>query len=244
MVEEGPSKSSSDFNQKESDAYPSLYQESAARKTEDKTIIILEGRCVGGSTTVNWTSSFRTPLSTLKFWQDSFGLAGYNAEELAPFFLQTEKRFNFEPWLTAPNENNALLRCGAVKLGFEASPLSRNVRACQNLGSCGLGCPTNAKQSMLVTTIPAALDRGAQLLTKTRAERFELGAGAPAGQVSAFQCRALEPNLALAHAEYSQRAIKIIARHYVLAGGAVDFPAVLLRPVPAIAWVRVLSCIR
>ncbi|MDO9359942.1 MAG: GMC family oxidoreductase N-terminal domain-containing protein, partial [Polaromonas sp.] len=60
IVEEGPLKSSTDFNQKESEAYPQLYQESAARKTEDKAINILQGRCVGGSTTVNWTSSFRT----------------------------------------------------------------------------------------------------------------------------------------------------------------------------------------
>ena len=48
IVEEGPLKSSSDFNQKESEAYPQLYQESAARKTEDKAINILQGRCVGG----------------------------------------------------------------------------------------------------------------------------------------------------------------------------------------------------
>jgi hypothetical protein len=40
---------------------PTLYQESAARKTRDKAINILQGRTVGGSTTVNWTSSFRTP---------------------------------------------------------------------------------------------------------------------------------------------------------------------------------------
>jgi choline dehydrogenase-like flavoprotein len=88
IVEEGPLKSSSDFNQKESEAYPSLYQESAARKTEDKAINILQGRCVGGSTTVNWTSSFRTPASTLQFWQDNFGLDGYTAQALAPYFAQ------------------------------------------------------------------------------------------------------------------------------------------------------------
>ena len=35
IIEEGPLKSSTDFNQLESEAYPSLYQESAARKTED-----------------------------------------------------------------------------------------------------------------------------------------------------------------------------------------------------------------
>ncbi len=76
IIEEGPLKSSRDFNQKESEAYPSLYQESAARKTEDKAINILQGRCVGGSTTVNWTSSFRTPQSTLQFWQDRFEIEG------------------------------------------------------------------------------------------------------------------------------------------------------------------------
>ena len=56
VVEEGPLHSSTDFNQRESEAYPNLYQESAARKTADKAINILQGRCVGGSTTVNWTS--------------------------------------------------------------------------------------------------------------------------------------------------------------------------------------------
>ena len=43
LVEEGPLKSSGDFRQRESEAYPSLYQESAARKTADKAINILQG---------------------------------------------------------------------------------------------------------------------------------------------------------------------------------------------------------
>ncbi|SFB92465.1 Choline dehydrogenase [Polaromonas sp. OV174] len=225
MVEEGPLKSSSDFNQKESEAYPSLYQESAARKTQDKAITILQGRCVGGSTTVNWTSSFRTPASTLQFWQDNFGLSAYTEAALAPFFAQAEQRLNIAPWQLAPNENNDLLRRGAQKLGIPVGVMARNVKACWNLGSCGLGCPTNAKQSMLITTIPAALELGAQLLTETRAERFELANG----KVTALICRNIEPNGALAQSGQVQRAIKIIAKHYVLAGGAINSPALLLR---------------
>lgn len=225
MVEEGPLKSSSDFRQKESDAYPQLYQESAARKTEDKAINILQGRCVGGSTTVNWTSSFRTPASTLQFWQDRLGLADYSVEALAPYFAQAEQRLNILPWLTAPNENNDLLRRGAARLGIPAAAISRNVKGCWNLGSCGLGCPTNAKQSMLVTTIPAALDRGAQLLTDMRVERFELANG----KVTALYCRPVMPNGAPAHVVSTHVATKIIAKHYVLAGGAINSPAVLLR---------------
>ena len=225
MIEEGPLKSSSDFNQKESEAYPQLYQESAARKTEDKAINILQGRCVGGSTTVNWTSSFRTPGATLQFWQDQFGLTDYNAEALAPYFAEAEKRLNILPWLMPPNENNDLLRRGAARLGIPSAAISRNVKGCWNLGSCGLGCPTNAKQSMLVTTIPAALDQGAQLLTEMRVEKF----GLANGKVTALYCRAVMPNGALTHAGQAQAATKIIAKHYVLAGGAINSPAVLLR---------------
>ena len=225
IIEEGPLKSSTDFKQKELDAYPQLYQESAARKTEDKAINILQGRCVGGSTTVNWTSSFRTPASTLQFWQEQFGLTDYSVDALAPYFDQAERRLSISPWLVAPNENNDLLRRGAAKLGIPAAAIARNVKDCWNLGSCGMGCPTNAKQSMLDTTIPAALDLGAQLLTEIRAEKFELANG----KVTALICRPVMPNSAPAQAELAQAAIKIVAKHYVLAGGAINSPAVLLR---------------
>lgn len=220
LIEEGPLRSSADFNQQEAVAYPALYQESAARKTEDKAINILQGRCVGGSTTVNWTSSFRTPASTLQYWQREFGLMSYTDQALAPYFAQAEARLNISPWLVAPNENNDLLRRGAARLGIPAAAIARNVKGCWNLGSCGLGCPTNAKQSMLVTTIPAALDKGAILLVETRAERFELANG----RARALHCRAVEPNGATASAE-----VRVVATHYVLAGGAINSPAVLLR---------------
>ncbi|ROZ68940.1 GMC family oxidoreductase [Ramlibacter sp. WS9] len=223
IVEEGPLKSSSDFNQQESAAYPSLYQESAARKTEDKAINILQGRCVGGSTTVNWTSSFRTPQPTLDYWRSQFGLATFDNDTLAPFFAQAERRLNIGPWLTPPNENNDLLRRGAAKLGIPSAAIARNVKGCWNLGSCGLGCPTNAKQSMLVTTIPAALERGATLLVETRAERFELAHG----KVQALLCGPVKANGA--PASTGPGATAIVARHYVLAAGAINSPAVLLR---------------
>jgi choline dehydrogenase-like flavoprotein len=222
IIEEGPLKTSSDFNQRESEAYPQLYQESASRKTLDKAINIMQGRCVGGSTTVNWTSSFRTPASTLKFWQTHFELPDFQVDALAPYFEQAERRLNILPWLTAPNENNDLLRRGAAALGIPASSISRNVKGCWNIGSCGMGCPTNAKQSMLVTTIPAALELGARMFTETRVEKFEIANG----KVTALICRPVQPNGA---STAGAPAIRVVARHYVLAGGAINSPGVLLR---------------
>ncbi len=221
LIEEGPLKSSRDFNQLESEAYPSLYQESASRKTADKAINILQGRCVGGSTTVNWTSSFRTPPATLDYWQQRFGLAGMTESAMAPWFEQAERRLNIQPWQTAPNQNNELLRRGATQLGIETRVIPRNVKNCWNLGSCGLGCPTNAKQSMLVSTIPAALDKGARLLVQTRAERFEFADK----RVAALQCVGVNTDGTPA----AGAATRVVAKHYVVAGGAINSPALLLR---------------
>ena len=78
---------------------------------------------------------------------------------------------------------------------------------------------------MLVTTILAALDLGAQLLTETRAGKFELANG----RVTALICRSVGSNGALAQSNRAQAAIKIVAKHSVLAGGAINSPAVLLR---------------
>lgn len=221
LVEEGPLKSSTDFHQRESEAYPALYQESAARKTADKAINILQGRCVGGSTTVNWTSSFRTPPATLAYWREHFDLGDMTVEALAPWFEQAEQRLGIEDWLMPPNENNDLLRRGATKLRIATADIRRNVKGCWNLGSCGMGCPTNAKQSMLVTTIPAALDGGAQLLVQTRAQRFEHAGG----RITALECVAVRGDGSIA----APGTTRIVARHYVVAGGAINSPALLLR---------------
>ena len=225
MVEEGPLKTSKDFNQLESEAYPTLYQESAARKTADKGINILQGRCVGGSTTVNWTSSFRTPSDTLAFWRDRLALRELTDDELSPYFMQAERRLGIGPWLVPPNENNELLRKGAAALGIPAAAIARNVRGCWNLGSCGLGCPTNAKQSMLVTGVPTALAHGARLLADTRADRLETDGG----KVVRLHVTHFNKNSPLAHARHTETTIEISAKHFVVAGGAINSPALLMR---------------
>jgi choline dehydrogenase-like flavoprotein len=221
LLEEGALRSSRDFHMLESEAYPQLYQESAARKTRDKAITILQGRCVGGSTTVNWTTSFRTPPATLAYWRERLGLRELTEAALAPWFERMERRLSIAPWQTAPNENNQVLLRGAQRLGIGAGRIQRNVRGCWNLGYCGVGCPTNAKQSMLVTTIPAALRRGARLICRARVERLRI----VAGRVEALEARALEAQGIRPRAQN----IVVRARHYVLAAGAIGSPAVLLR---------------
>jgi choline dehydrogenase-like flavoprotein len=221
IVEEGPLKTSTDFRMREADAYPQLYQDSAARKTRDKAINILQGRCVGGSTTVNWTSSFRTPPATLAHWQRAFGLSALTVEAMAPWFDAVERRLGIRTWDQSPNENNALLRQAGWALGVSVAPIRRNVRGCWNLGYCGMGCPTNAKQSMLVTTLPAALAGGAILVYRLRADRLVVRGD----RVEALDCTAMQE----AGIHPLPYRVRIRAQHFVLAAGAIGTPALLMR---------------
>ena len=84
-----------------------------------------------------------------------------------------------------------------------------------------MGCPTNAKQSMLVTTMPAALERGATLVTRARALEFALRGD----RVTALSCAAMDSR----GVHTTARRLSIRARAFVAAAGAIGTPALLLR---------------
>lgn len=222
MIEEGPLKTAANFkDMDESRAYADLYQEGAGRTTSDGAINVLQGRSVGGTTTVNWTSSFRTPPETLRHWAEVHGVTDASPETLAPWFARMEQRLGIAPWGAAPNANNAVLKRGCDALGWESHVIPRNVKGCWDSGYCGLGCPVNAKQSMLVSTIPSALKLGAELIHHLRVQRviFEKD------QVTGVDCIALDPALCV---KPTGVRVQVRARHYILAGGAINNPALLL----------------
>ena len=220
MLEEGPLKSSDDFRMDEREAYRDLYQESAGRMSKDGAMSILQGRCVGGSPVINWTSSFRTPEPTLQHWASEFGVQGMSKDEMAPWFEKMEQRLNVAPWQVPANPNNAVLSRGATSLGIDWKVIPRNVSACWNLGYCGTGCPTNAKQSMLVTTIPAALQQGSELVYSARAERLIM----EGRKVLGVEITALND-------DYQPSGSRLVAKapHVIMACGAINGPALLLR---------------
>ncbi|MDM8349024.1 GMC family oxidoreductase [Pseudomonas sp. sp1636] len=221
LIEEGPLKTSSDFKMQEAEAYPQLYQEGIGRMSKDGAITILQGRAVGGTTLVNWTSSFRTPAPTLQHWAREHGVSGHSEEEMAPWFEQMEQRLGVAPWAVPPNANNQVIRSGCEQLGYHWKVIPRNVRGCWNLGYCGMGCPTNAKQSMLVTSIPATLEKGGELLYLARAERLLLDGERVAG----IECLAMDERCVAP----TGRKIRVKAKHYILAGGGINTPGILLR---------------
>jgi choline dehydrogenase-like flavoprotein len=221
LIEEGPLQTSNDFTLMEKQAYRDLYQESAARQTKNKSVQILQGRCVGGSTTVNWTSSFRTPEKTLNHWRDYYSIKGLSKKNLTPYFQWVEKRLHIQKWHSPPNKNNALLAEGAHHLGWSFSTIARNVKGCANLGYCGMGCPLNAKQSMLVSCIPQALSQGAHLITHARAESLIV----EKNEVKGIWLSSMNENGQV----NKYNVTEIRGKMVVLSAGAIGTPSILLR---------------
>lgn len=220
MIEEGKYPSPEQIPLREPWSLSRLYREGGAIPTKDGAVTVVQGRTVGGSTTVNWTSSFRTPKPTLDHWKSHHGLEGLGEDDLAPWFDAIESRLNIGPW-SDHNRNNQLLAEGAEKLGWNHAPINRNVRDCAGHGYCGLGCPVSAKQSMDVTTIPEALAGGAVLLTRVRAEKLVVQGTRVTGiDCVALDERGLSPN---------GRKVQVRAPWVIVAAGAIQGPALLLR---------------
>jgi hypothetical protein len=195
---------------------PALYQESAARKTADKAINILQGRCVGGSTTVNWTSLPHAGRPRWRSGSEHFGLADFTPKALAPWFEQAEQRLNIGPWLRRrPTPTTSCCARGAARWASRPQPSAQR----QGLLEPRLlrhGLP-HQRQAVDAGDHPSGgAGRGRHLLVQTRAERLLNLAGRPrAGAGGACRWR----HGALVKASRARR-----ARHYVLAAGAINSP--------------------
>ena len=222
LMEEGPRYSRQGWDGDEARAYRDLYQDQGFRSTADGSILILQGRSVGGGTTVNWTTCYRTPSRILEHWRSKHGIEGLDEASLAPHFDAVEARLNIHRWSEAPpNANNQVILDGAAKLGWEAAVTARNVRGCANSGYCGLGCPVDGKQAMHLTYIPDGQAAGMGLLVGARAVRIEHVNGV-ASEVSAV---AMDP----ATKRPTGVAIRVSAGVVVVSCGAINSPALLLR---------------
>ncbi len=222
MIEEGGYYTSNDFTMRERDVTARLYQEGGTRATKDLAISVLQGKTVGGTTVVNWTTSFRTPEDVLQTWRDKYAVKGFAYADLVPHYEAIEKRLAIAKVPESSlNANNKKLFDGCKAMGWEVDTLRRNVYACMQTGFCGLGCPVNAKRSMLVTMVPDAIDAGAKLVFRARAERLESkGNAIDSLTATLLDAEGIAP---------TGKKLTVKAKRFVASGGAINSPALLLR---------------
>jgi choline dehydrogenase-like flavoprotein len=220
VLEQGPHWTPKDFTQREEQMLPRLLEEAGMRQTVGGSVIVLQGRNVGGSTVHNLCYCFRAPDPILRLWRREFGLASLTPEALAPCFERVEQHLKVKP--IREDEINALnrvFRAGAEKLGYSGLVAKHNRENCAQTGYCILGCYLGAKQSMLMTYVPRAEEAGARIFANARAEQIETRGG----RVERVRGHAVD------EAGRPGRRFEIDAKVVVLAAGAIASPDLLLR---------------
>jgi choline dehydrogenase-like flavoprotein len=221
VLEEGGYHTKEEFDMQEATAFPRLYQDRGNRATADLSIQVLQGRAVGGGTVVNWTTSYRTPDHVLEHWRRAEGLS-LTPEALRPHFEEVEQRLGISKVdYEDTNPNNRSIYDGCKKLGWQVETTRRNVRQCLRTGYCGMGCPVDAKQSATLTYLPDAVHAGAEIYANCRVEKIEWSGKRASAVAGAF----LKPGTQ----EATGRTVRVEPRTVVVAGGAINSPALLLR---------------
>ena len=216
VLEWGPRLKEEEFTGRELEMANRLYFDGGGFLTKDKSMTLAFARAYGGSTVVYTGTSLTLPEPVLQrwavpglAWDDLRARSAKYAGENGVHLLEEDKI----------NDNNRLFRDACRKLGYRVEQFPVNLKGCRGSGLCNLGCPNAAKQGTHRVQLPAAEANGVEVITNCRATRLEERvvharvAEAGVGRPSAW-----------APGEY-----RISAKMVVVAAGAVNTPALLLR---------------
>ncbi len=175
VLEEGPRVSKADFNQREGAMYNLLYRDAGSQLTKDGAISVLQGRCLGGSTTINQGDCVPIEGAVLDHWRGAFGWAdwgGLTNADVARSAARAMAEMGAGPIPEEQlNRNNRLLADGAAAIGHRGGPLAHNRVGCVGSGYCLIGCAYDAKRGTLVAHLPRAEAAGAALWCGRRVDR-------------------------------------------------------------------------
>lgn len=172
MLEEGGYYTGRDFHGDPKEALDLLYRDGGLTGTIGRPpISVPVGRCVGGTTTVNSGTAYRTPRFVLERWERELGLEG--ATDLTAHFEALERELAITPVPDALyGPQNGRVEDACRTLGWKGGRIPRNADGCIASGVCAFGCSSDAKMAMSVSKVPEALAHGAELWVNCRVERI------------------------------------------------------------------------
>lgn len=220
VVEAGGAWSNGDFDQHELTGMQRLFREAGLAGTRDLSMSLLAGTSIGGGTTVNWQSCFRTPDDVREEWAELSGCAFFESDSFSESLDAVWRRIGASTDESEINENNSAIRRGAKSLGYRWSVIARNSLGCDlaQCGNCMFGCRVGGKQSASTTYLVDAIRSGAQIIAPYSARKLVQSKGKVTG---------VEGTYADPHGP--PRPLTIVAPRVVLAAGALETPAILMR---------------
>jgi choline dehydrogenase-like flavoprotein len=216
VLERGEYYDDRDFGRGELDSLLTLFA-GGPGVTAEGQIQLLAGSSVGGGTVVNWTTSFRTPDDVRAEWAD-LGATQFAEQEYTDALDAVTARLGVNREHSTVSGRDAVLERGLTSLGWHVDAPARNVGAACDAGTecgrCGYGCRVGAKQSVTKTWLADAA---------ARATRIVVGADVRRVMIKDRQAEGVEAVTAHGHR------ITVRARAVVVAAGAIQTPALLLR---------------
>lgn len=188
----------------------------------EHSIGILAGEAVGGGTAINWMTCLPPRPEARLEWAREGGMTGVDGPGFDVAFQQIAARLQVSTAESDVNPSNEALRRGCLALGYRQGPdweiIPRNAVGCRSrCGFCTFGCPYGARQSTLTTFLSDAFSHGARLYDSTRADTVDIVQGRVTGVHATVRDGPRTHHLL------------VRARAVVVAGGALQTPALLLR---------------
>lgn len=220
VLEEGAHFQGQDFTQRETQMLPQLYRSGGSQLTTDGGINVVQGRCVGGSTTINMGDAEGIEEPVLAHWRKHHG-----------WTLSNDDYISHETWAeekleVAPipghlvNPANRAVLTAAQRKGWQSGVLENFRKGCLGSGYCMIGCAYDAKRGVMLNLLPLAVAHGARVLTGARVDRVLLKNGMAVGVEGHW----INP------ANYTVRGpFRVSARRVIVAAGAIHSPALLMR---------------
>ncbi|MBI2061706.1 MAG: GMC family oxidoreductase [Nitrospirae bacterium] len=216
VVEEGGHFTSKDFHGPPMERAMKLYRNRGITGTLGLPPVVLPLGCtVGGTTTINSGTCFRTPSYVIEEWNQNSGL-GLTPESLNSYYERVERELKVKPvWEEILGGNGRIVRKGAESLGWSHGPIRRNIDGCKGCGECGFGCTQNAKLGTNLTYIPKAVEAGATLFFHARARKISH----MNGRISMIEGESARPRDDGRRIRFTLR-----PRHLILSGGTIYSP--------------------
>ena len=220
VVDAGGSWSGDEFDQHELTGMRRLFREGGLAGTRDLSMSLLAGAGIGGGTTVNWQSCFRTPDDVREEWAEVSGCGFFETDAFTECLDAVWRRIGASTDESDVNENNATICNAAQTLDYRWNTIARNSLGCDltQCGNCMFGCRVGGKQSTAVTFLMDASRSGAQIIAPFAVRKLLQNKNG----VSGVEGRYTDPDGA-------SRTLSIAAPTVVLAAGALETPAILMR---------------
>ncbi|MDQ6915283.1 MAG: GMC family oxidoreductase N-terminal domain-containing protein, partial [Actinomycetota bacterium] len=213
----------SDFGQLELPAYQDMYWRGGPTPTAEGNVGLLAGTTLGGGTTINWTNCLRTTPWVREQWAREFGLGGVDGPDYDRHLDHVLERLGATDKASDLNGPHQRMHEGCERLGWSFALIVRNADLDRydpaSAGYLGFGDRSGSKLSTEKTFLRDAVEHGAEVLVRTRAQRVLTESGRAAGVEALYA----DPKTG------RQARVTVRAPRVVVACGALESPALLLR---------------